>query len=167
MTKFFLLFLALLVVLFGLELTVPVQTAVVLPWTSLLAEISARVIAVFDPAVISHGKILQHSVTGVGVSIEAGCNGVEACIIVISAMLAYPAPWTLRVVGMVLGIVAVQVVNVVRVISLFFLADWNQSVFEFAHMYIWQVLIMLDVLVVWLVWIRQVARRECSNAAFA
>jgi len=35
--------------------------------------------------------------------------------------------------------------------------------FEFAHLYLWQALIMLDVLVVWLLWIRQVARRESRN----
>jgi hypothetical protein len=28
------------------------------------------------------------------------------------------------------------------------------DVFEFAHLYVWQALIMLDVLVVWLIWIR-------------
>ena len=55
---------------------------------------------------------------------------------------------------MLAGIVAVQGLNVVRVISLFYLGQWNMQVFEWAHLYVWQVLIMLDVLVVWLVWVR-------------
>ena len=42
----------------------------------------------------------------------------------------------------------------VRVISLFYLGQWNLALFEFAHSYLWQALIMLDVLVVWLVWVR-------------
>jgi hypothetical protein len=33
-------------------------------------------------------------------------------------------------------------------------------VFEFAHLYMWQALIMLDVLVVWLLWMRVVAKRD-------
>jgi hypothetical protein len=28
------------------------------------------------------------------------------------------------------------------------------KVFEWAHLYVWQALIMLDVLVVWLIWVR-------------
>jgi hypothetical protein len=31
-------------------------------------------------------------------------------------------------------------------------------VFEWAHLYVWQALIMLDVLIVWLVWIRTLPR---------
>jgi hypothetical protein len=27
-------------------------------------------------------------------------------------------------------------------------------VFEWAHLYVWQALIMLDVLIVWLIWVR-------------
>ncbi|WP_367113325.1 hypothetical protein [Zoogloea sp.] len=49
--------------------------------------------------------------------------------------------------------------NVLRVISLFYLARWDKDFFEFAHLYLWQALIMLDVLIVWLVWIRIVAQR--------
>ena len=46
------------------------------------------------------------------------------------------------------------------IITLFYLAGWNAQVFEFAHLYLWQALIMLDVLVVWLLWMRWVARTE-------
>ena len=45
------------------------------------------------------------------------------------------------------------------------LAGWHREVFEFAHLYLWQALIMLDVLVVWLLWMRWVARREFAGAA--
>ena len=47
-----------------------------------------------------------------------------------------------------------QGLNVVRVISLFYLGQWNMQVFNFAHEDLWQALIMLDVLVAWLLWVR-------------
>src|SRR5262249_56709982 len=84
----------------------------------------------------------------------AGCNGVEATIVLVAAMLAFPAPWKHKLVGLAAGIVAVQGLNVIRVISLFYLGQWNRDVFEWAHLYVWQALIMLDVLIVWLVWVR-------------
>ena len=46
--------------------------------------------------------------------------------------------------------------NVVRVISLFYLGRYDRDVFEWAHLYVWQALIMLDVLIVWVVWVRLV-----------
>lgn len=54
-------------------------------------------------------------------------------------------------------------VNLLRVVSLYYLGQWNMAVFEFAHLYVWQALIMLDVLAVWLLWVSAVAR--CSGAA--
>ena len=53
-----------------------------------------------------------------------------------------------------MGFVAVQGLNVVRAISLFYLGPWSTPVFKFAHEYLWQALIMLDVLIVWLLWVR-------------
>jgi len=69
-------------------------------------------------------------------------------------MLAFPAPWRHKLAGLGIGIAAVQGLNIVRVISLFYLGQWNRDVFEWAHLYVWQALIMLDVLIVWLIWVR-------------
>lgn len=157
----------LLVVLFVAELTPPVQQALVVPWTALLADISAAIIRAYQPDVISYGKVIQDALTGNGVSIEAGCNGVEACVILIAGVLAYPASWRLRLAGIALGIIAIQAVNVLRVITLFHLSGWDRAFMQFAHLYLWPALIMLDVLVVWLLWVRHVARREAQREAVA
>lgn len=157
----------LLVVLFVAELTPPVQQALVVPWTALLADISAAIIRAYQPDVISYGKVIQDALTGNGVSIEAGCNGVEACVILIAGVLAYPAAWRLRLAGIALGIIAIQAVNVLRVITLFHLSGWDRAFMQFAHLYLWPALIMLDVLVVWLLWVRHVARREAQREALA
>src|SRR5215471_2515248 len=143
-----------LAVLFGLELTPIAQRYFVVPWTDALAAISARLVTIFDPAIRASGNVLQSAANGFAVSIEAGCNGVEATLVLAAAMLAFPAPWRRKVAGLAIGILAVQGLNVIRVISLFYLGQWNYQVFEWAHLYVWQALIMLDVLVVWLVWVR-------------
>lgn len=163
MTRFVLIFVALLLLLFTLELTPPVQTYLVVPWTQVLTTVSAALVMPFDANVISYGKVLQNATTGHGVSVEAGCNGIEACLILAAAVLAYPASWRLRLWGLLLGFAAVQGVNVLRVISLFYLVGVNPDLFKFAHLYLWQALIMLDVLVVWLLWIRQVAKQEAQR----
>lgn len=154
MLRFSSIFLAIVVALFAAELTQPVQRALVQPWTSLVARACAVLITLFDRRVVAFGDILQSTANGFAISIEAGCNGVEAALILVAAMLAFPAPWKRKVVGIAAGLVAVQLLNLVRVVSLFYLGQWNRTAFEWAHLYLWQTLIMIDVLVVWLLWLR-------------
>ena len=154
MKRFLVLFVALVIALIAAELTPPMQRLLVLPWTEALVRITVALITLFDAQVAAAGNILQSTSNGFAVSIEAGCNGIEAAIVLIAAMLAFPAPWRHRFIGLIVGLVAVQALNVARVASLFYLGQWNATAFEWAHLYVWQVLIMLDVLVVWLLWIR-------------
>ena len=163
MLRFFLLFVVLLAVLFGLELTPWVQDWFVIPWTNALARISTWIVTLFDGNVVATGKVMRSNTNGFAVSIEAGCNGVEATLVLLAAMLAFPAPWKHKAVGLVIGILAVQLLNILRVISLFYLGQWNYDVFEWAHLYVWQALIMLDVLVVWLIWVRRVPHTDDSR----
>jgi len=161
--RFFVTFLLLQALLFGIELTPFAQAYFVEPWTNTLARISTWLVTVFDPNVMAIGKIMRSTTNGFAVSIEAGCNGVEATIVLVAAILAFPAPWRSKVIGMVVGVLAVQGLNVVRVISLFYLGQWDRDWFEWAHLYIWQALIMLDVLIVWLVWVRTLPRSDAAG----
>lgn len=158
MVRFFILFLLLQAGLFGLELSPWGQEWFVIPWTNTLATISAGIVKIFDAHVLASGKVLQSASNGFAVSIEAGCNGVEATIVLVAAILAFPASWKNKLLGMVIGIIAVEGLNIIRVISLFYLGQWNFNVFEWAHLYVWQALIMLDVMVVWLLWVRTLPR---------
>src|SRR5215212_6311896 len=115
MVRFFVTFVALQVALFAAELTPWAQQYFVVPWTGALAAISAWLVTLFDPNVAAAGKVLRSSVNGFAVSIEAGCNGIEATIVLVAAMFAFPAPWRDRFVGFAVGVVAVQGLNIVRV----------------------------------------------------
>lgn len=159
MLRFFILFLIIQVVLFGIELLGPVQSGLIMPLTGLQASFSANLVQFFDANVTAYSNIIQSTTNGFGVAILPGCNAVEACTILIAAILAFPAPWRPKLAGLVIGILAVQAVNILRIVSLFYLGQWNKQWFEFAHLYLWQALIMLDVMVVWLLWVRYLARR--------
>ena len=164
MKRFLAAFVAIVVVLFAAELTPPVQRMLVVPWTELLARLSVGLIAIFDSQAVAMGKVLASTANGFAVSIEAGCNGVEAALILVAAMLAFPASWRKKLAGIAAGLLAVQLLNVVRVVSLFYLGQWSLAAFEWAHLYLWQALIMIDVLVVWLLWLRWLRQGEASVA---
>lgn len=154
MYKFFFYFIGIQFALFSIEQSVNVHTNIITPFTEIIAHISAWIVKLFDDQVFSQGVILQQGDTGFAVSIQSGCNGVEAVLVLIAAMIAFPSPWKFKLLGILGGFFAVELLNIVRIISLFYLGQWNQTVFEWAHLYIWQALIMLDVLVIFLLWLR-------------
>ena len=162
MARFVTVFILVLVGLFTIEMLNPVQAHVIIPFTEVLARISAGIITPFDDSVIAHGKILQFGENGFAVSIEAGCNGIEATIVLIAAVIAFPAGWRERLIAIGVGFVAIQAMNIVRIISLFYLGDWNFDLFSWVHLYLWPTLIMLDVLIVFVVYLRYLSGRAPS-----
>jgi exosortase H (IPTLxxWG-CTERM-specific) len=154
-TRFAILFVVILLALFTLELTPPGQ-AIVQPWTALVADASSWVIRAFDTDAHAQGNVVYSARTGFAMVIMAGCNGVEAMLVLLAGILAYPAPWRFKLAGLAIGAVAIQALNLVRIVSLFYLGQWDMKWFEWAHLYAWQALIMLDALLVWMLWIRSV-----------
>lgn len=164
MTKFIVVFLSVLLGLFTLEMLEPVQAAVIQPFTGGLALLSAALITPFDSDVLAYGRVLSHTGSNFAVSIEAGCNGVEAAIVLVAGVLAYPARWHYRMGAILLGFLTIQLMNIARIVSLFYLGQWNIEVFNWSHLYLWPVFIMLDVLVVFVLYLRFLERRQRLSA---
>src|SRR5690606_15952353 len=100
MLRFFLIFLALQLTLFGINMLNWVQQHLVLPWTALLARVCAELVTWFDSSAAAAGKVLWNTQTGFGVSIEPGCNGIEACIVLFAAIVAFPERWQHKLLGL-------------------------------------------------------------------
>lgn len=154
MIKFLIYFGLLQLFLFALEQLSYVHSNVIIPFTEGVAYLSAWLIQLFDDKVISQGVLLQQMENGFAVSIQSGCNGVEAVIVLVSAMLVFPSSWKLKLLGIMVGFFAIELLNIIRIITLFYIGQWNLDVFEWAHLYVWEALIMLDVLIIFLWWLR-------------
>ncbi len=103
---------------------------------------------------VASGRVIRHTTAQFAVSIEAGCNGIEAAIVLIAGIVALPGTIPARLAAVLIGFAAIQVMNIARVISLFYLGQWNIDVFTWSHLYLWPVLIMLDVLVIFALYLR-------------
>jgi exosortase H (IPTLxxWG-CTERM-specific) len=154
MLRFFLIFMGLLIVLFAVRISTFGTEYITVPFTAVLADISAHLIMMFDDNVHAEGVIIQSTVNGFAVAIAPGCDGIEAVIILIAALVAFPSPWKHKLVGFVIGFFCIQALNLVRIISLFYMGQWSQVAFDWFHLYLWQALIVLDALAVWLIWLR-------------
>ena len=77
------------------------------------------------------------------VDVKNGCNGIEAALLLLAAMLAFPAPPKARAIGIAAGLAAIQGVNLFRIVSLFWLGAHRRDVFELFHAAIWQTTLIL------------------------
>jgi exosortase H (IPTLxxWG-CTERM-specific) len=147
-------FLALFVVLLAGSFTLIsvnwVNDHVVEPFTGGIANLSGAVLNLLGQHVALRGTVIQGA--HFAVNIRNGCNGVEAMLIFLAAVLAFPAPWRWRLGGLVMGILAIQVVNLVRVISLYLTGAYLPRLFDASHTVIWQSVVILFGVLLWIFW---------------
>lgn len=151
---FLLKFALLALVGFGLEVTLWADDHVVKPLTSAIAWLAGHLVQWFGGAAQVYGRVIRHP-EGFAIQISNGCSGLEAVILLGAAILAFPASWRARAQGLLFGTLAIMALNQLRVISLFLIGQHSREWFDWAHLYAWDILIMLDGLIVFIFWIRR------------
>ncbi|MFP3940401.1 MAG: exosortase H [Acidobacteriota bacterium] len=127
-----------------------VNDHVVEPFTAGVATASRVALNLSGQGVAQDGTVLRNE--RFAVNIENGCNGVETMIIFMAAVLAFPASWRSRLAGLGIGLLAIQGVNLVRVVALFLTGSYLPSLFDASHTVIWQTLVILSGVLLWLLW---------------
>lgn len=95
---------------------------------------------------------------GFSLSIVEECTAVFASLIYVSCVLAYPADFKSKLMGIGFGIPVIQVVNLARLIVLSLTGLYYPGIFEFVHTYIWQSIFIIFVIGVWLVWLERIVK---------
>ena len=164
MGRFVLLFAVCLAVLFGLMLA-PLTVPAVAGFTHALVTVSAVLIRLFGGLAVASGDVLENPVSHFAIQMAYGCNGAHVTILLWAAVLAFPASWMQKAKGLAAGTAAIHAVNLVRFISLFYIGQYNRDWFDFAHLYLWESLMMIDTLAIFWTWAYFV--RKPGSAAHA
>lgn len=98
------------------------------------------VLKFFDPQLTVVG---QDIVGRYSLRIVKTCDAMDVTILLISAILAWPSPWKRRIAASLASALALYVLNVVRICSLYFIGLHFPSFFEFAHLDVWPALILV------------------------
>lgn len=139
----------------------PVNDRLVNPYTTLVAHEARLVLNLFGEGATVSGQVL--SSPRFSVAIFNGCNGLEAILIFVSGVAAFPASWRRKLVGILVGFAAIQVFNVVRVVSLFYVGVLRPQWFSVSHVFVWQSLVIVFGVVLWLVWARWYAAEPANG----
>lgn len=140
-----------LLVFFALLLSwKPVDAAVVVPFTAGVARAAATVLNLLGENVAVGGTSIR--APEFAVDVENGCNGLETALLLGSAVLAFPASWRARAAGLAAGLVGIGAINLVRVVSLFWIGRHHPRLFSTAHTVIWQSVVVLAGVLMFLLW---------------
>lgn len=133
-----------------------VNDHVIEPFTGGIATASSATLNLLGQKVHQQGTLIQGP--RFAVNIKNGCNGVEAMLIFLAAVLAFPAPWKSKLAGLGLGIVAIQAINLIRVVALYLTGVYFPKVFNASHTVIWQTVVILASVLLWIYWANRLPR---------
>lgn len=152
-------FLILFVLILGASFTLiswnPVNDRVIEPFTAAIARAGGATLNLLGQQTTMNGTVIRSE--RFAVNIRNGCNGVEAMLIYFAAVLAFPATWKSRLLGVGLGFVAIQLVNLVRVVALFLTGVYLPKLFDSSHTVIWQTVVILAGVLLWILWANRFA----------
>jgi archaeosortase B (VPXXXP-CTERM-specific) len=162
--KFCLIFLGLLVLLTTTFPLLSDRFNPQLTWLMVVtAEMTGSILRLFGLTVGVSGRVV--SLPNFSIEVVGECTGLYEMLIFLAAMIAYPANWKKKLLGAVLGIPALYIVNIIRMVFITMVGNWSPKSFEFMHMYFWQVAMILIIVSVWVLWIEKVVYYERKTMA--
>ncbi len=85
-------------------------------------------------------------------NVVAECTAIGPIILYIGAVVAYPASKRAKLAGVAAGVVVLTAVNLVRIISLFWIGEAYPEYLDVVHLLVWQSVIILLAIIMWLLW---------------
>jgi len=141
----------------------PVNDHVIVPFTRAIATSSGALLNAIGQKVTVQDTTISSS--RFGVNINNGCNGVEAMLILLASIAAFPASMRARGAGLLLGAIVVQVLNAIRIVTLYLLGAYHPRLFDLFHTAVWQIVIILAAIGFFLLWSARVAPSRLANRA--
>ena len=132
-----------------------VKLGLIQPYTHFLASAVAAVINLFGAGATAAGARVTSP--RFSINIAMGCDGVEASSLFLAGVLAFPTSWRARLIGFALGIPLIHVINLVRLVGLYYAGVYLPSVFEELHVYVAQTIVILLSTAVLFFWLERFA----------
>ncbi len=93
-------------------------------------------------------------------NIKRGCDAIEPMALLIAVILCFPTVFKRKLPGILIGLLALAVLNVIRIITLYMTGVHTPGAFDVMHIQVWQVLFILAALALCGLWIRWDSRIE-------
>ena len=122
------------------------------------ASVLALLLNMLGVDAMTNGSIVR--LDGLWMEIVDECTGIYEILVYTAAVLAFPTSMKKKAVGIAFGIPLLVLLNMARLICLAFVGIYSAESFEFVHLYLWQVTLILLIVIVLSIWIYKVVKVE-------
>jgi exosortase H (IPTLxxWG-CTERM-specific) len=138
------------------------RSTVLVPFLSFNARVSSFVANLFGGSAAADGVILSSGGNSYELIVE--CTSIIPTAILISAVLAWPSSLTQKFIGIAMGSAALFLVNIVRILTLLYVGSAFPDFLDIAHFYVWQALLVLLTVGLWLLWVSKFVRMPYEHS---
>jgi exosortase H (IPTLxxWG-CTERM-specific) len=156
-------FMVVMLVLYVVVAIHPVNDHVIEPFSAALTWCASKVVVLIGEPATLEGTVIR--TPSFAMDVRNGCNGVEGLILLVAGMVAYPASARARILGIAAGFLIVELVNVFRIAMLIWIGVHHRASFDFFHVAVWQTLIVLLSVALFVFWSRRFATPSPATAA--
>ncbi len=94
-------------------------------------------------------------------NVYEGCNAINVSILFMAFLFAYTGPIKKTILFSLIGLVAIYIFNIIRLVGLFLIAIYFQDQFYFTHRFVFTGVIYAFVFLLWFIWVAKINK---SNA---
>src|SRR5262249_6456527 len=135
-----------------------VRTGILKPYTGFLARMVAAIVNLLGSSAVADGTLVRSE--RFSMDIAMGCDGVEACCFFLAGVLAFTTTWRAKLIGLGLGIPLIQLINLGRLVGLFYAGTYWPSLEEEIHVYVAQTVVILFSTAVLIFWLERFATKH-------
>ncbi len=98
----------------------------------------------------------------ISLTVAKNCDAMDVNILFVAALVAFPAGWRQRAIGIALGVAALAAVNIARIVSLYYVGLRFPRRFELVHAELWPFAMVAAAVAAFVLWSRWVARSHAQ-----
>jgi len=115
-----------------------------------LARITSGILNLLGHRTVVSGNTVSSGLFGI--TVVTACTGLFTTGLFLIAVLAYPTGWRSKLLGAGLGIGGIFALNVIRLVSLYYIGVHLPGFLDSAHQLIWQSVLIVFAVALWLLW---------------
>ncbi len=161
--RFLWIFLGVIGTFYLVNLSPWVDGEVVLPIIKLSARIASAILNGFGAQTQLVGVVIRGP--SFSVAVRRGCDPIDPIVLITAAILAFPATWGQRLGGFLIGSTILLLLNVVRIVTLYWMGNARWPGFYSVHQEWWPAVFILAVVLLWLLWLKWIRSAASRNHA--
>ena len=131
------------------------------PFLGFNAQLATDIWNLFDNSVSVEGTAISSS--DFNFEVTAECTSIGPTAILLSAIIAWPSTLKEKTYGVLFGAAALFIINLIRMLTLFYIGSSAPTHLDLFHYYIWQGIIVLLALGLWVFWMDKMVQNPLSG----